>query len=194
MTTAEQQKAQQMASHWWLLLINGVSLVIVGALLLANPARSTVWLVQVLGIYWVIAGIFNLIGALMGSFEGSRAWAIILAIIYIIAGIVILGSPISAALFTTAFLLYLLAFSAIINGILMIFMGRQQASGGRERSFGSFLLGGFNFVIGVLILMGIGDNPILTASSFIWAAAICCIFFGIMVSVMSFRVRGMKAA
>jgi uncharacterized membrane protein HdeD (DUF308 family) len=188
------QMKQVMVDHWWLALINGIALIIIGGLLLAQPAKTTVVLVQVLGIYWIIAGIFNLVGAFTGAAGGSKGWAIVLAIIYIIAGIVIVGSPVAASVFTTTFLVYLLAFSAIFNGIIMIFAGRQtHASAGRERSLGSFLLGAFNVIIGVIILMAGLNNPIVAVSSLVWAAGFMAILFGIMASIQSFRLRSLKA-
>ncbi|MCO5188087.1 MAG: DUF308 domain-containing protein [Anaerolineae bacterium] len=195
MSADEQKQVKQaIVDHWWLILLNGIALIIIGALLLGQPAKTTVVLVQILGIYWIIAGIFNLVGVFTGSAAGSRGWAIVLAILYIIAGIVIVGSPIAASLFTTTFLVYLLAFSAIFNGIIMIFAGRQtHTSAGRERSLGSFLLGAFNLIIGVIILMAGFNNPIVAVSSLIWAAGFMAVLFGIITTMQSFRVRSLKA-
>jgi uncharacterized membrane protein HdeD (DUF308 family) len=50
---------------WWLLLIGGILAVIVGAILLfsgpVDAARTWVVLIQVLGIWWLISGIFDIV-------------------------------------------------------------------------------------------------------------------------------------
>lgn len=39
---------------WWVVLLQGIALVIVGVLLFVAPARTTFFLVQLLCIYWFI--------------------------------------------------------------------------------------------------------------------------------------------
>ena len=46
---------------WWLVLIEGILLIIIGIFLLTNPASTFVTIIWVLGIYWLISGIFNII-------------------------------------------------------------------------------------------------------------------------------------
>lgn len=189
----QEQMKKAMSDNWWLVLINGIALIVIGLLLLAQPAKTVVVMIQILGIYWIVAGIFNLVAALTGASGGSRIWGIVLAIIYIIAGIVIIGSPIWASVFSTTFLVYMLAFSALINGLVMVFAGRETATSlGRERSLGSFLLGAFNVIIGVIILLAGFNNPIVAISSLVWAAGILAVIFGIIATVQSFRLRSLR--
>ena len=58
---------------------------------------------------------------------------------------------------------------------------------------GSFLLGAFNLIIGVIILMAGFNNPIVAVSSLIWAAGFMAVLFGIITTMQSFRVRSLKA-
>jgi len=44
---------------WWLLLLEGLAALIIGIYLIISPARTTLFLVQVLGWYWLITGIYN---------------------------------------------------------------------------------------------------------------------------------------
>ena len=45
---------------WWLGLIVSIALIIVGLLLLSAPAATTVVIVQVLGLWWLVGGIVEL--------------------------------------------------------------------------------------------------------------------------------------
>ncbi|MBK7916549.1 MAG: DUF308 domain-containing protein [Chloroflexi bacterium] len=53
-------KEVQPAVPWWAVLIQGISALIIGILLITNPAMTTIVLVQFVGIYWLISGIFLL--------------------------------------------------------------------------------------------------------------------------------------
>ena len=68
MTTAVSASPTAMetkARPWWLLLMEGIAAIIIGGVLLWSPAKTQVetWqlLVVLLGLYWVIAGIFDLV-------------------------------------------------------------------------------------------------------------------------------------
>ena len=59
---ATRTAAQQTPSvPWWLVLLQGIALLILGALLLTNPAMTTIVLIQFLGIYWLVKGIFEIV-------------------------------------------------------------------------------------------------------------------------------------
>jgi uncharacterized membrane protein HdeD (DUF308 family) len=47
---------------WWLVLLEGIVAALFGFLLLIAPGATLLFLVQVLGLYLFIAGIFRLIG------------------------------------------------------------------------------------------------------------------------------------
>ncbi len=46
---------------WWLVLVQGIAAIIIGVLLLIEPRMTTAILVQVMGIYFLVAGIVNLV-------------------------------------------------------------------------------------------------------------------------------------
>ena len=47
------------ALPWWLVLVEGIVLALLGLILLVAPGASLVFLVWLLGIYLLIAGIFS---------------------------------------------------------------------------------------------------------------------------------------
>jgi uncharacterized membrane protein HdeD (DUF308 family) len=109
-------------------LIFGVLGVIAGGYLIVNPTTGAVVVPTTIAI---IAGFLALMmGAIMllAAFRGGGWGAGILGILVIILGLLILGSPYVAA----ATLLYLLAFFAIVGGVILVYMAfivRKEASG-----------------------------------------------------------------
>lgn len=98
-------------------IVLGVLFIIAGIIAFANLGATTVWLAVFLGILvgimWIVEGIVALT-ALGGS--RSRGWSIFFAIISIIAGIVLLFSPLWGALV----LWWLLGISLVVLGIIQI--------------------------------------------------------------------------
>jgi len=65
--TAMVKEAEAAGVPWWMVLIEGIALGILGLLLLASPGMSTFLLVQFVGIYWLVAGIFKIISIFLDS-------------------------------------------------------------------------------------------------------------------------------
>lgn len=98
-------------------IVLGVLFIIAGIIAFANLGATTVWLAVFLGILvgimWIVEGIVALT-ALGGS--SSKGWSIFFAIISIIAGIVLLFSPLWGAVV----LWWLLGISLVVLGIVQI--------------------------------------------------------------------------
>lgn len=98
MSEATEQK--QMMVPWWLILIQGIAALILGAYLIMVPAKTVVVLVQFLGWYWLFSGIFSLISLFMN--RESWGWTLFSGILGILAGSMVIGSYISGAIIVTA--------------------------------------------------------------------------------------------
>ena len=98
-------------------IILGVLFVIGGVLMLANPTESAVvigiFLGVLIGILWIIEGAVAL--AQSGS-SSSRGWSIFFGILSIIAGIVLLFSPV----WGVVVLFWVLGIALIVLGIVQI--------------------------------------------------------------------------
>ena len=57
---------------WWVALVQGVASIIVGVLLVTNPGATTLFLVQILGLYWLIMGIVSV--SIVSIFADRTAW------------------------------------------------------------------------------------------------------------------------
>ena len=55
---------EPVAIPWWLILLDGIAGLIIGILLIAYPQATLTFIVVLLGIYWLIAGIFKIISSI----------------------------------------------------------------------------------------------------------------------------------
>lgn len=98
-------------------ILMGLIFIVAGITAFVNLGAATAWLAIFLGIMvgtiWIIEGIVSLSTL---RYAGSRGWTIAFAIISIIAGIVVLFSP----LMSTAVLWWLVGISLLILGIFQI--------------------------------------------------------------------------
>lgn len=179
---------KEAASYWWLLLLQGIAAVLIGWLLLSRPGSTTLVLVQFLGLYWLVAGVVDIVVAIADKDEEHRGLKLLGGLIGIIAGLVVLNNPIFTGILTPTILLWFIAFAFLINGIIKIFLGNKDAeTGAQERSWGSFFAGLFYVIFGILLL---GMPMMASAATVVFAAGILGIVGGIGMVIFSFRLKG----
>lgn len=162
---------------WWLVLIEGIALLILGVLLLANPGMTTLILVQFVGLYWLIAGIFKIISIFMDS--SMWGWKLVGGIIGIIAGILVLQHPLWSPFVVGGALVIILGIQGIIIGIV----GLVQAFKGA--GWGAGVLGVISILIGILFLA----NIFMFTVSLPWAIAILALIGGVLAIVAAFKLK-----
>ncbi|MFD4960725.1 HdeD family acid-resistance protein [Microbacterium sp. NPDC058389] len=98
-------------------IVLGILFIIAGVVALFNLAASTAWLALfigiLVGIMWIVEGIVAL--STLGD-AASKGWSIFFAILSIIAGIIVLFSPV----WGTIVLWWILGISLIVLGIINI--------------------------------------------------------------------------
>ena len=98
-------------------IVLGILFIIAGIVALLNLGQATAWLALVLGILvgimWIVEGVVAL--STLGD-AASKGWSIFFAILSIIAGIILLFSPIWGA----AVLWWLLGIALIVLGIINV--------------------------------------------------------------------------
>lgn len=186
-TTANPKTEVENGSMWWLMLLNGIFLTIIGWWLLSQPVTTTIVLVQFLGLYWVIAGIIDIVEAIFDKQAESRGWKAFGGVFGIIAGMIVLNNMLFAAILTPTILLYFVAFAFIINGIIRIFLGKMTDTNVRKRSWGSFFVGLFYTIFGFVLL---GMPRFAGIATVVYTAGLLGIFGGVMMMVTSFQIKG----
>lgn len=185
MSQAEMNQAKQAAaSTWWIYLLQGAAALVIGILLLISPQKTVPILIALLGVYWIVGGIFNIIAALAGQIQTHKWWVVVSGVISIVAGLVVLRNMPWSAIVVPALGVIIIGIAALINGVVTIFAGRAQ-NGQRERSWAGFFLGLFYIVFGVMLLA----EPLLGAVALVFAAAFLGIIGGIILIVLSFQVK-----
>lgn len=99
-------------------IVLGVLFIVAGIFSFANLAATTAWfgifIGTLVGILWIIEGVVSL--TTVGHNSKARAWTIFFAIISILAGVVLLFSPLLGAVT----LLLLIGISLVILGVFQI--------------------------------------------------------------------------
>jgi|tagenome__1003787_1003787.scaffolds.fasta_scaffold20933993_4 uncharacterized membrane protein HdeD (DUF308 family) len=73
-------------------LIGGFAL-IVGLLCLRHPVQTLLVIGILLGVWWVVSGVIDVVGALVSPVHGRRAWDVVTGVISILAGGFLLVNP-----------------------------------------------------------------------------------------------------
>ena len=108
---------QLLALRWWALALRGVIAVLFGLLTFFIPGVTLISLVLLFGFYAILDGIFDIVSAMKAP---GHHWPLLVeGIVGIVAGIVTFMWP----GITAMFLLYLIAFWAILTGVLEIVAG-----------------------------------------------------------------------
>jgi uncharacterized membrane protein HdeD (DUF308 family)/predicted flap endonuclease-1-like 5' DNA nuclease len=165
---------------WWLILIQGVALIILGILFLTNPASTALAVVTVLGIYWLISGILGIIGIFLNSHNWF--WKLLMGILGIIAGVLILQHPIASTLVVGTTLVLWLGLLGIMIGVVEIIRGIMG------EGWGEIILGIVSIVLGGLLLANFWG----VAISLPWSLGILSLIGGAIAIFNAFRARGIQ--
>ena len=169
--------SEQEPLPWWLALIEGAALIIVGLLFLSSPAKTSVIVVQVLGLYWIFGGILSIVRMFIDS--RNWGWKLFAGLIGIIAGILILKYPLWSSVVLANTSIIILGFAGIIMGIVNIVQAFRGAG------WGAALLGVVTFLLGLVLLA----NNWLFAFSLPWTLGILSLIGGIAIIIGAFRLR-----
>lgn len=166
------------ASLWWLVLLRGIAALLVGIFLLTSPAMTTVVLITFIGAWWLVDGVFSLVG----MFVNRTAWGLKLAlgILGILAGIYVLRHPLWASLLVVTFVVVLLGIEGLLMGIVSLIEGF------RGGGWGSVVLGILYLIFGLVLLA----NRYVAALSLPLVLGAFGLVGGIILIVVAFRVRG----
>jgi len=162
---------------WWLVLIEGIALIIIGVLLLSYPGRTLLVIIQILGIYWIISGIFQLIGMFMD--HTAWGWKLFAGLLGILAGIVVLSSPLWSSAIVLATMVIIMGIQGIVYGGIGLY---QAFKGG---GWGRGILAAISILFGFILLA----NVMISVAVLPWVLAIFAIVGGIFAIIAAFKLR-----
>jgi uncharacterized membrane protein HdeD (DUF308 family) len=170
--------------RWWLLLALGLVSVIIGLLAIAYPEIATWKVVVVLGVLLVIAGIVQVVHAVLVRNLKGFALHMLGAALYLIVGLFILEDPDRAALVLTL----LLAAAFFVGGGLRIVFSLADAFPAWPWVLAN---GVVNLILGVLIWRGWPESSVWVIGLFV---GIDLLFNGLSWIMLALAVRRSSAA
>jgi len=172
---------QLLARRWWALALRGVIAVLFGLLTFFIPGITLISLVLLFGFYAILDGIFDIVSAMKAP---GHHWPLLVeGIVGIVAGLVTFMWP----AITAMVLVYLIAFWAILTGLLEIVAGiRLREVIANEMLL--ILLGVISTLFGILIIIFPGAGAL---AIIIWIGAYALVF-GIILIALAFRLRSFR--
>jgi uncharacterized membrane protein HdeD (DUF308 family) len=169
----------ELARHWWVVGLRGVAAIVFGILAFAWPGMTLAVLVILFGAYAIVDGVLGLITA----FRGDTQHRVVLAIegvVSVLAGVVAFFYP----LITALVLLYIIAFWAIVTGVLEIFAAvRLRRTISNE--LGLIIGGILSVLFGIVLIVAPGAG----ALAVIFLIGAYAVIFGIALLGLAWRLR-----
>ena len=165
------------ALPWGLVLVEGIVVALLGLILLVAPGASLVFLVRLLGIYLLIAGIFRFVGIFLDS--SSWGWKLAAAILCLIAGLAILSNPLWSTTVASTWLVILVGFLAMLQGVAGLIVALQGGGWGM----------GALSVLGILFGLFLVINPLIGVATLTLILAIVMLIGGVGAVIQAFRMR-----
>ena len=169
--------AAELAKKWWVLLVRGILLIILGVLGFVSPST---WVVFI-GSYMLVDGLALLISGLGDQPAGQSRWPLIIGgVLGLIAGLFVLWNPGVAGLTLT----WIIGAWAVVVGLLEIVSGialRNEL----DSEWRLILTGILAIIFGFLVF----QNVLAGFLSIAWIFGIFAIVAGILSILLSFTVR-----
>lgn len=170
-----------LSRNWWVLLLRGLVAIAFGILALLLPGISIAALILLFGVYVLADGILGVSTAIAGRKEREHWWVLLL---WGLAGIGVGILTFLAPGVTALVLLFYIAVWALATGVLEIVAAihlRKEIKGEWR-----LILGGLaSVVFGYLLLV----RPGAGALALVWLIAIYAIVFGVLLAMLSFKMR-----
>jgi uncharacterized membrane protein HdeD (DUF308 family) len=181
-TPLEQHVKQTILAVWWMPLVRGILLVTIALIMLFRPSSTFLGLIWLLGVYWIVDGIFSILEGLRGGTERSRIWTVVGGIFGILAGLIIVANPVFTGLISGTLIAWLIGIAIIASGLVMVFTGRDG-----HWTWWGLVLGILYVLFGIFVI----SNPLVTIGALVWIFAFWALVSGILAIGLAFRLRGL---
>jgi uncharacterized membrane protein HdeD (DUF308 family) len=177
MTATAQAAPAAQNLPWWLGVVQGIALLVLGVLCLTAPGATLFVVVQFAGIYWLVTGILGLVGLVAD--RTMWLWKVFAGIIGILAGIAVIQHPMWATILVPSTLILVVGIFGIVSGILGMIHSWSA------RSWTGVALGAFGALLGLILVM----NPVIGAATLPFVVGIFALIGGIMSLVAAWSER-----
>lgn len=171
---------------WWMILIRGVALLVIGVTSLFQPEMAAVIMIQFLAVFWLIDGVLTLAKSIKGrEVIPAWKWGMFSGLMSVIIAVIIFVYPTIFAATFAGFIVYVVAFLAIFSGVTSIVTGirmRKEISNEWPMIFGGI----FTIMFGLFL---IGLQPGVVAVWMVITFGICAIIGGMLMMVFALNAR-----
>ena len=164
---------------WWLHLMGGILNIVIGLLLLTTPIKTVILLVLALGIYFLVSGIFTLVGMFVD--HSAWGWKLFIGIVSILAGMVVLRHPLISAVEVPMIIVLILGIQGLVTGIMLLALAFK--GGG----WGAGILGALSVIFGIILILNFANLGYVVA--LVWVTAIFALAGGIIQIYQAFKQR-----
>lgn len=179
MAEAAEHRTQEDSFPWWMVLIEGILSLVIGVFLITEPGATTLVLVKVLGIYWLVVGILSIVRIFTKTTDAHWGWLLVWGVLGILAGLATLDHPFLATILVPTVLVIFMGVNGIVMGIIALV---EAFRGG---GWGAGILGGLSILLGIVLLMA----PLIGALVLPIVLGVLTIVGGVAAIVRAFRAR-----
>jgi uncharacterized membrane protein HdeD (DUF308 family) len=160
---------------FWITLIRGMLAITLGVVLFFQPDKARPMLVSFMGMFWLVSGIVSLRWGVHG--ERARGLSLLAGALGVLAGIGMLSRRFTMGMVGEDVLLSVIGLIIFLTGLMHIFGGFRTGpvethlfSQDRKWSWTAFLLGLFEMVLGIiLVIEPLGRGPVVYFAASVWA-------------------------
>jgi uncharacterized membrane protein HdeD (DUF308 family) len=175
-----------LSKYWWVIALRGVFAVLFGVMAFIWPGLTLIALVLLFAVYAMVDGFLAVVAGLTHTRSNQRWWMLLLeGVVGIAAGVLTILWPDLTAIA----LVYLIGAWAIVTGVMEVVAAirlRQEI----ENEWLLVLAGILSIGFGVAMVIWPGAG----ALTLVWLIGGYAVAFGVLLIVLSFRLRGQTKA
>ncbi len=178
----ENNNLLQSGRHWYLLLILGIILIVVGIWVFSTPVLSYATLSILFAVSFFVTGILEIVYAVSNRKEVNNwGWSLVGGIIDLLIGILLMALPLTSMLF----LAFYVGFGILFRSVMAI--GKAIDLKNQRIGDWGYLL--FIGILGLLFSFVLIWNPLFAGFTIVFYTGIAFIIVGIFEIYFSFRLR-----
>jgi uncharacterized membrane protein HdeD (DUF308 family) len=172
-------QVHDLARHWWVMALRGLAAVLFGILAFVWPGMTLAVLVLLFGAYALVDGVLAIVAAIRGDVQ-HRITLLLEGIVGVLAGLAAFVLPGVTALV----LLYIIAFWAIVTGVLEI-VAAIRVRRAIANELGLIIGGVLSVLFGIVLIVAPGAG----ALAVVYLIGAYAIIFGVTLLGLAWRLR-----
>jgi uncharacterized membrane protein HdeD (DUF308 family) len=157
-TDAQQALVKSVRDHWILFLVEGIVLVALGLLAIIVPLIASLAATVFFGAILLVSGAMGLIATLRARHAPGFTWSLLSAVLGIVAGALLLASPVRGTVSLTVVLIAFLFVEGVVS-IMFAVSHRTRESGGWAWVLAS---GVVDIILAIILVAGLPGTALWT--------------------------------